>query len=220
VLVLLVGPDARRNQAALQRVDKEYRVEICFGFATDSYDRLGLVASAAAYDPAALRPRLETAVAHLVGQRRQPIPPYSSKVVRGKPLFWWARHGRLDEVGLPQQQIKVQAAELVFVEEIANAALAARVRDGLDAVEGDFRQEQIAAGWGVALAQHPNPVFTVAQLRLVVSAGAYVRSLAHGLGAVLGIPAFVLRLTRTRCGAVGLSDCRPIAALLAERTCI
>lgn len=219
VLVLLVGPEARRRQTALQRVDKEYLVEIGFGCATDSHDRLGLVTAAAAYDPVVLAARLPTAVAALIGRRRQPVPPYSGKVVRGKALFWWARHGRLAEIGLPQQEIEVHSAAVAGVEEVRRDALRARAQDGLDAVQGDFRQADIRAGWDTALARHPNASFTIARLRLVVSAGAYVRSLAHGLGLALGVPAFVLRLTRTRCGATALADCRTLSELLAERSC-
>lgn len=219
VLVLLVGPEARRRQAALQRVDKEYRVEVCFGMATDSYDRLGRVTAAGAYDPVALACRLAPAVAALVGRTRQTVPAYSAKVVRGKPLFWWARRGRLEEVGLPQQEIEVHSAELVKIEHVPKTVLAVRVRNGLDTVEGDFRQSEIGACWDTAVARHANSTFAVARLRLTVSAGTYVRSLAHGLGAAVGVPAFVLRLTRTRCGAVALADCRPVEALLAERAC-
>ncbi|HEY5594701.1 MAG TPA: tRNA pseudouridine(55) synthase, partial [Nitrospiria bacterium] len=43
VLVLLVGPEAKKRQVELQAVKKEYEFDLLFGFSTDSYDSLGLV---------------------------------------------------------------------------------------------------------------------------------------------------------------------------------
>ncbi len=212
VLVLLIGPEAKRQQRALQAAAKEYRIEMVFGLATDTYDALGLVTGSAVYaseafPEAALQQRLEA----LHGRQQQPVPAYCAKVVRGRPLFWWARHGRIDEVGLPIQEIELFAEKLLSLEPISKHALARRIETGIAAVAGDFRQEKIRTGWRTALAQHPNERFTVATLEFSVSGGTYVRSLVHRLDAALGLPAFALGITRTRCGGFGLGDCRPLA---------
>jgi tRNA pseudouridine55 synthase len=54
----------------------------------------------------------------------------------------------------------------------------------------------------------------VASLSMVVSAGFYVRSLAHDLGRVLGMGAVLDSLRRTRSGNFGLSDATPAEVLV------
>ena len=53
----------------------------------------------------------------------------------------------------------------------------------------------------------------VIAIRVVSSAGFYVRTLAHELGARLGIGAHLVGLRRTRSGAFGLEEAVPVAAL-------
>ncbi|MCA1561053.1 MAG: tRNA pseudouridine(55) synthase TruB [Acidobacteria bacterium] len=54
---------------------------------------------------------------------------------------------------------------------------------------------------------------TRVELRVVCSAGFYVRSLAHGLGAVLGCGAHLEALRRTRSGEFGLDAAVPLDAI-------
>lgn len=56
-------------------------------------------------------------------------------------------------------------------------------------------------GWDARTYAHPEVV-----LEIVCSSGTYIRSLAHDLGAVLGVGAHLTALTRTRSGVFQLSD--------------
>ncbi len=55
----------------------------------------------------------------------------------------------------------------------------------------------------------------LARLRLVCSAGFYVRSLAHDLGKALGTGAILQELVRTRAGTFGLHMAVPLADVIA-----
>jgi tRNA pseudouridine55 synthase len=210
VLVLLIGPEANRAQAGLQAVDKEYEFDLLIGFSTDSYDTLGIVTNRAAYSPEDFpEGKLDELIRELIGRTEQELPPYSSKVVKGKPLFWWAREGRLGEVGLPVKPIEITAAELSRRGDMAKPDLENLIMKNIDRIEGDFRQERIRENWRTALAAHPNGRFLVPTVRMTVSSGTYVRSIANDLGIALGIPSCALRILRRRNGRFGLSDCKP-----------
>jgi tRNA pseudouridine55 synthase len=56
----------------------------------------------------------------------------------------------------------------------------------------------------------------LATLTMTVSAGFYVRSLAHDLGEVLGCGAVLMALRRTRSGEFGLASAVPLAEVLAS----
>jgi tRNA pseudouridine55 synthase len=211
VLVLLIGPEAKKAQIDLQAADKEYEFDVLFGFSTDSYDALGLVTGAAPYDPDDFQDQnLERALTGLPGHHQQEVPPFSSIVVRGRPLFWWAREGRLDEVGLPVRKIDIQKANLVCLNRTGKRDLEDRIRTNIGRVEGDFRQLRILESWRSALARHPNDRFLVATVRMTVGSGTYIRSIAHELGKGLGFPSLALRIIRIRNGRFDLAGCRTL----------
>ncbi|HTN44380.1 MAG TPA: hypothetical protein VMN77_11355 [Nitrospiria bacterium] len=215
VLVLLVGPVAKRRQAELQAVDKEYEFDLLFGFSTDSYDQLGLVTDAAAYEPENFpENKLNDLLARWVGKKEQELPPFSSAVIRGKPLFWWAREGRIHEVGLPVREIEVFEAGLVRRSEITKRDLEGLIMKNVGSVEGDFRQDRIKERWQTALAGHPNGRFSVAAIRMTVGSGTYVRSIAHELGRALGLPSIALRILRTRSGRFDRTGCKLLSDLI------
>lgn len=215
VLVLLIGPESKKRQTELQAVDKEYEFDLLFGFSTDSYDALGLVTDTAAYEPENFpEKKLNDLVIGQVGDRKQEAPPYSSIVVRGKPLFWWAREGRLDEVGLPVREIKIDKAELMRLSLITKTDLETLILENISRVEGDFRQDRIKENWRAALTHHPNDRYSLATIRMTVGSGTYVRSIANETGKTIGTPAFALRILRTRNGRFGLSDCKRLNDLI------
>ena len=217
VLVLLIGPEAKRRQTELQAVDKEYEFDLLFGFSTDSYDQLGLVTGTAAYEPKNLpEETLNDLVTRLVGKSNQELPPFSSIVIRGKPLFWWAREGRLQEVGLPVREVEIYKAALVRRSEITKSDLVKLILKNVDLIDGDFRQDRIRESWQTALVDHPNDRFSVATIRITVGSGTYVRSIANELGKALAIPSISLRILRTRNGRFTLADCKPLSELLLD----
>ena len=208
VLVFLIGPEALEQQSRLQNVNKEYEFEVLFGFSTDSYDQLGLVNEMNRYKISdLLDDKLKHYINKLPGKHRMQRPAYSYKLIKGKPLYWWARQGRINEVTLPSVKVEIYDVELLEILMISKGRLKARIIKNVNLAMGDFRQKEILNCWEGALAKHSNKRFCVARIRVACSKGTYIRSIAHDLGNAMGIPSFALRILRTRNGDFKLGDC-------------
>ena len=207
--VLLAGEGI--DQAARARycgMDKEYELAILFGVATDTYDVLGLITEVAAR---ARPPRINThtllqEVVGLVGEREEPYPPYSSHRVMGKPLFVWAREGKLNDIIIPTHTVAVYAAMCTKVGVKMGAEVLREVRAAVQAVRGDFRQDAVLAMWEREVGPLYNLHFPLVTLRLHVKAGTYLRALAQRLGERLGVPALAYHIVRTRVGRFRIED--------------
>ena len=92
VLVLLLG-QATKRQHTVQSHRKCYEAVIQLGTQTDTADAWGKVLRTASV-PALTRERLVTILASCVGPLTQVPPVFSAVKVQGRPLYWWARHGR------------------------------------------------------------------------------------------------------------------------------
>ena len=212
VMVFLIGEDRFRYQAQWQQADKEYVFDVMFGFSTDSYDQLGLVDELKSYTNEWITyDKLKPVICELEGHHQMPRPVYSYKLIHGKPLYWWARQGRLKEIKIPKVDVTIKSAHLIGVRRITKAALGPRIKKNIARVMGDFRQEAIHQRWERALSLQSKKSFTVAKIKIVCSKGTYVRSIAHQLGQTLGIPALTWRIVRARVGPVQLSDCSPVS---------
>lgn len=189
VLVLLVGRATRLAQFFAD-ADKEYEALIRFGYATTTGDVTGSVRRTAAQaDGPGAEPamnwserEIEAALERLRGETKQVPPMYSAKKVRGQKLYELARRG-----------LEVERAPMI----INVRKLEALRREGLS-VGGD--------DGGGALLQHNEDGTCDLAVRVVCSAGTYVRVLAEGIGAGLGVGAHLAALRRTRAGSFSLSE--------------
>lgn len=211
LLVVLVGDENKRREQYLG-LEKEYEIEILLGVATDTHDVLGLIVE----DSCLLSSRkcevegkesIEEVVRGLPGTFAQEYPAYSSKAVQGKPLYWWAREGRLNEITLPVATRTIHSSELTGQRFVDRVDLIAEIWLKLATIQsGDFRKDAIIKAWeSFERASQQNP-FTILQLRVTCSSGTYMRSLAHELGKRLGLPALAFSIKRTRVGSYSLSD--------------
>jgi tRNA pseudouridine55 synthase len=200
VLLVVRGTSTVREKLLL--LPKEYELEVLFGFATDSYDLLGVITQAS---ERTRPPRVETArfleeLPLLVGEREQRYPPFSSKPLRGEPLFIHARRGGLAEKDIPTHTITIHSATLLGMRTLSTDAVRESVMRAVESVSGDFRQEKIRAVWEDALRVLYGMQFPVAKVRIVCSHGTYMRSVADELGKMLGIPALAFHIVRTKVG--------------------
>ena len=189
VLILLSQDDVHKKEE-YQKLDKEYEAEILFGFKTDTYDILGLT------QPVEL---IKKDIESLVGEITLPLPPYSSYKIQGKPLFMWAREGKLSEIEIPARTTTVHNAEVLDSYEIGSEELLKRITDKINLVKGDFRQEEVIKSWQEVLNKKEQKYLTV-KAKFNVSSGTYIRSIAHSLRGVL------LGLTRTKVGDFDIKD--------------
>lgn len=203
VLVVLVGEEAKRKELYLE-LRKTYRMDVLFGFSTDTYDLAGKL-TALAEDRAPMVPLIEL-LRSMQGTFLQDYPPYSSKPVNGKPLFQWARENRLDEISIPSHEITLYKVLLRHAETLSGEDIRDYIEASIPKIVGDFRQAEILSCWQENLRGRYGNLYDVATIEVECSSGTYMRSLAHDLGRALGIPALAYNIVRTQVGSYTISD--------------
>lgn len=182
VLVVMLGRATRLAQF-LSGVEKEYEAVIRLGYATDTGDRTGqpIAESENSSSPARLTSEqgaaqeIEAALAALRGEIDQVPPMYSAKKLAGRKLYELARRGEEVE----RKAVRVCVYELEPINP-ASKPTAGLLKDNHD---GTFDFE----------------------VRVVCSAGTYVRTLAEDFGKRLGMGAHLAELRRTRVGDFGIN---------------
>lgn len=203
ILLLLIGEE-NKNRKAYENLPKEYKTQIVLGISTDTFDELGMVENINSNIP----PEREVVASfeYFIGKQRQLYPPYSSKTVGGKPLFWWARQERLKEIVIPAREIEIKSIVLNSYKTISFEKLHQQIEKNIKKVEGNFRQEEILALWKEVYKKNVSCELTVIELEIVCSAGTYVRRFASDLGKRLNCPAFCLSILRTKIGDFDYRD--------------
>lgn len=203
VMLCLVGGANKRREAYLD-LNKEYTLDILFGFSTDTYDVLGRVMEMG--DPTGLKKSMiEKGLNEFRGRFSQEYPPYSSRTVDGKSLFEWARANALGSIVLPRKTVTIYDIELKSMYKLKESTLLSYIETNIEKVHGDFRQDEILRLWRRSIAKNGEREFPCATVSISCSSGTYARSLAHGLGKDIGIPALALRILRTKVGEYDIS---------------
>ncbi|MCK4918354.1 MAG: hypothetical protein KAS02_01030 [Candidatus Pacebacteria bacterium] len=199
-LLVLVGEECKKKEEYLG-LDKEYEVDILFGFSTDTYDTLGLinhlgVAPPSDYDVMGHVGKVGRFLNKLVGKREQEYPPFSSKTVDGKQLFQITKDDELTDVEIPKKEIEIYETELLKNYYISGRDLKGDIMKRILLVSGDFRQEEILENWNKELEGREEEQFLISKIRVKCSSGTYMRSIAQNLGEFLEIPALALKIKR------------------------
>lgn len=199
VLVVLAGEEAKNKEKYLN-LDKEYEFEVLFGFATDTYDVLGKVVKSdeAKHERGELSIAILKNLKQFTGKFVQSYPPYSSKTVKGKPLFEYSRNEV--EVEAPTREVEVKKLSLEKLRKISAKKLLENIEKGVGKVDGDFRQEEIIKIWRENLNKDPKAEFFIASCKIKCGSGTYVRGIANSLGENIHIPALAYSIKRTKVG--------------------
>lgn len=216
LVLLLDSPDQITKQKYL-KLDKTYQFKLFFGVSTDTYDILGLTQpsrtdlvgkQAKTFSPS--RTDLEGVLKTFVGCHLQSYPPYSSKTVKGKPLFYYARTNQLSTIKIPKKKIKITSLKLISSQFKTKAELKKQILQSIELVKGDFRQPQIIKSWQKYFFASAPSFLKVYNLEFKCSSGTYVRSLVHQIGKKLNIPAVTLSIKRTKIGPYLLKNATTI----------
>jgi len=198
VMLCLVGSMNKKRDLYLD-MSKNYTLDVLFGFSTDTYDILGRVMEHG--DPSAIRKKpLQKALNEFRGSVSQEYPPFSSKTVEGKSLIEWARSGVLGTMVLPRRTVTIYDISLTSMYKVSEQTLLNYIESNVDKVQGDFRQDEIMRLWKRNLRKDGGRAFPCATIEISCSSGTYARSIAHGLGQELGVPALSLHILRTKVG--------------------
>lgn len=201
VLLVLVGEENKKKEH-YQKLPKEYISDVLFGFSTDSYDVLGKLTDAVSKTK---HMRVSTkavldGVSMFRGKMEQLYPPYSSKPVDGKPLFEWAREGKIEQITIPLHEIEIFDSALIGMRTITTEELWGQIDKDIGRIKGDFRQKEIRDCWWEHIRPLYGETFDIATISVRCSSGTYIRSIAQGLGEKIGIPALALKIVRTKVG--------------------
>ncbi len=134
------------------------------------------------------------------GRITQSYPPYSSRTVNGKPLYKWAREGKLNEIIIPSHDVFVESIEIINEGLISGEEFLNKIKKDIALVSGDFRQEEIINLWKETLKDKKEEQYKTITLKISCGSGVYVRGIAHELGIALGVPALALHIKRTKVG--------------------
>ena len=201
-LLLVLAGEEIKNKEKYLNLEKEYNFEILFGFATDTYDILGKVirqGSTTGFIKKDLEKEIKSNIKKFLGESIQKYPIYSSRTVKGKPLFVYARRG--GDVDIPTRKIFIKKLKLEKVRTIDNKKLFKNIEKRIKKVKGDFRQDEILKIWRkeLNLNQREFPL-KIASFKIKCSSGTYVRGIANTLDNKLKIPALAFSIKRTKIG--------------------
>lgn len=190
-MIFLIGEECKNKEKYLG-LDKEYEIEVLFGFATDSYDVLGILEekSLSALELFDIQNVLKslsgTNFSSYIGKFTQLYPRYSSKIISMKEIP--------DE--MPTKEVEIYSIENLGIREIKGNELIKQILEKISLVKGDFRQKEITARWGSISKTIMDNDFPILKLRVKCSSGTYMRSLANQIGKDFGIPAIAFSIKR------------------------
>jgi len=198
-LLLLLVDDKIKEKEDYLKLDKEYIFDVLFGFSTDTYDILGKVEHSHILKNvriSGLEEKIKDNLKSFTGKFIQKYPAYSSKTVKGKQLFSYAREGI--EVEIPTREVFIKSFKFLKIRKISHKSLLENIEKRIKKVKGDFRQKEIIQTWRQNLTG--NNQFYIASFKIKCSSGTYVRSLSHNLGGKMGVPALAFSIKRTKIG--------------------
>ena len=217
LLLLLVGEECKNKEKYLG-LDKEYEVDVLFGFATDTYDILGLVTETFDKDfVISVKTGIHDGLINLdsrlrgndtinellnsfIGRFTQKYPAYSSKTINGETMFSLSKSGKLNDEEIPKKDVEIKNIELLDQKTISKNDLEKYIINSINFVKGDFRQSEILKEWDSAMARSDLDVFNIISIKVNCTSGTNMRTLANSIGEKIGIPALALNIKRTKIG--------------------
>jgi tRNA pseudouridine55 synthase len=206
-ILLILADEEIKNKEKYLAFDKEYKFQILFGLATDTYDILGklehsnILQNVGMFSRRELEKKIKENIRYFTGRFVQEYPIYSSKTVAGRQLFEYGRRG--EDVEIPKKEVIVKSLKYLGTKKITPIRLLKSIESRILKVKGDFRQEEILKIWRESLSiEHSvfNTGFFVADFYIKCGSGTYVRGIANSLGEKIGVPALAFRIKRTRLG--------------------
>ncbi len=185
VLVMLVGKATRLAQF-LDKDAKEYEAILRFGFETDTGDRTGELRMTNDELRDFSEDKLENILVGFRGEIEQTPPMYSAKKIDGVKLYEMARKG----IEIERKPVKISIYELELMKSGQWSVVSGRLKN-----------------------EDQKPKTKDRALRVLCSAGTYIRTLAEDIGKKLEVGAHLAELRRTKAGKFDLSKAVTIEEL-------
>lgn len=199
-MILLKGIECK-EQPKYCSLRKTYIFRVLFGISTDTHDVLGIIKE---FNE---NPNIKNLdIKKYTGKSRQPYPIYSSKVVNKKPLWLWAKQGKINEITIPSKDIEIYSiveTEDIFSkhQKIKISNLKDFIHFMIDSLSNEnkekFRAAEILEVWDKYLKQKNfNPV--IKTFKAEVSSGTYIRGIVNQIGKDIGCGAITLNIFREK----------------------
>lgn len=201
-LLLLLGAENKQKRK-YESLSKTYEIKVLFGFKTDTYDILGKIVEIKSDFEFDFKKTGKILIS-FVGKFSQKYPPYSSKTVDGKPLYYYARRNLISKINVPSKKVEIFEITNIKEDFIYGKDLLGHVFERINLVKGDFRQDEILKDWQEKI--DTNKHYPVVSLTVKCSSGTYMRSLANSLGEKMGIPTLALSIKRIEIGSFKLNS--------------
>lgn len=197
-LLLLITGDELKNFDSYLKHDKEYEAEILFGCVSDTYDILGLPDRTSDISPE--KSGIEREIKKYRGKFTFSLPPFSGYKIKGKPLFWWALRGKIEEVDIPEKEVEIYDLQILEFKNIPKQEVGEEIFRKIKKVRGNFRQKKIYNKWKTFLKEEKRDFLPLLKIKINCSSGCYVRSIAQDLGRKTSAGAVLFALKRKKIG--------------------
>ncbi len=214
LLLVLSGEKIKEKEKYLT-LPKTYEFEVLWGFSTDTADLLGLQVEGYKVHKVE-KENVEKMLEKSVSKFEQMYPAYSSRPVSGssllgfgetkKPLFQWAREGKISEVLIPKHKVEIFEAQYIGRRLIPKDELLKEIISKVENVSGDFRQKEIIERWKEILKDSEEKEFIIDKISIKVSSGFYVRQFVSDLGRSFDASATTFHIKRTKIGNYELGN--------------
>lgn len=178
-MILLTGEDCKR-QPDFTGLRKKYSFKLIRGVITDTNDILGI--------PQLFPEKIDKSNFKLEPKKfTQKFPVYSSRVVKGHPLWWWAKKGRLNEIEIPSKECEIYSVhenekqrKIVHGEVLIDNIVSRIDTLPVERREG-FRVDEIVSSWKKLL-ENKNILLEITEYEISVSSGTYIRGICNSMG--------------------------------------
>ena len=207
IFLALLGKD-RFKKEKLNKLDKEYELEILFGVCTDTGDILGLLKSAKGFNCNTVKNEdIKRAVKKFEKKIVWRYPCFSSKTYKGKQLFKYALEGRCPE-DRPKYKGEIYKIKFVGAKLLNKEELKEKIFYKLHNLQNssvkenykDFRIANAQDSWRNFFENTKQLNFCVIKLNVIVSKSVYMRTLTEKIGEELGSCALAFHIRRKSFG--------------------
>lgn len=198
LLLILVGEENKKRHFYIN-LPKKYTFSFFLGIKTDTYDILGLPTKKKFIENIDIK-KIEEVIKTFEGEIVQTYPPFSSKRVKGRALFMWAKEGALKEISRPSEKRSIFDIGIQEIIPLTGRQLLKIIEKKISKISGDFRQKKILHKWRSLLSKEEETIFFIISAYAHVSSGTYIRGIVDEIGKALSCGATTLSITRTHIG--------------------
>ncbi len=194
-LMLVLKNEECKQAKQYYNLTKSYTYSFITGISTDTYDCLGKITDTR-HPKKPLNKKIQQVIKALINTQTLPYPPYSSKTVRGVPLFQYARENTLHTISVPTSTIRITEHEITNTHATTTDILTKEIINTIQNVIGDFRQEEVVQQWQAL----PNRTLQQYSATITASGGTYIRAIVHKIGNHIDCPTVTTHIKRTKIG--------------------